>query len=74
MTMYDKRLIVSKTMRETAEEVAKSLGTKVFNTSIRKGVVVEEAFASFKGLLEYDKNANANVTIDYINFVNELGV
>ena len=72
MTMFDKRLIVSKTMRETAEEVAKALGTKVFNTSIRKGVVVEEAFTSFQSLIDYDKNKSSNVLQDYIDFTNEL--
>ncbi len=70
MTMFDKRLIVSKAMRETAEEVAKQLGTKVFDTTIRKGVVVEEAFASFKDLVSYSKDSN--VTKDYQSLVKEL--
>lgn len=72
MTMYDKRLLVGKAMLETANEIAKGIGTKVFETSIRKGVAVEEAFASFKGLIEYDKNSKP--ALDYVSFVQELGV
>jgi chromosome partitioning protein len=72
LVMYDKRSIVTRAMKETAEEVAKKIGTNVFDTCIRKGVAVEEALASFKGLIEYAPNSNP--AIDYINFVKELGV
>ena len=72
LVMFDKRAIVSRSMRETAENVAKNLGTRLFNTTIRKGVVVDEAFASFAGLLEYAPTSN--VALDYIDFVKELGV
>ncbi len=70
LVMYDKRGIVTRAMKETADEVAKKIGTKVFDTSIRKGIAIEESLASFKGIIEYAPNSNP--AIDYTDFVKEL--
>lgn len=72
LVMYDKRGIVTRAMKDAAEDVATKIGTKIFETSIRKGIAVEEAFASFKGLIEYAPNSNP--ALDYKAFVEELGV
>ncbi len=72
LVMYDKRGVVTRTIRDIAEDVADELGTKLFNTSIRKGIAIEEAWASFTGLIEYAPNSNP--AIDYVEFVKELGV
>ena len=72
LVMYDKRGVVTRTLRDIADDVAEELGTKVFNTTIRKGIAVEEAWASFKGLIEYAPKSNP--ALDYIEFVKELGV
>ena len=72
LVMYDKRGVVTRTLKEIAEDVAGELGTKVYDTTIRKGIAVEEAWASFKGLIEYAPNSNP--AIDYIALVEEMGV
>ncbi len=72
LVMYDKRGVVTRTIKDIAEDVAAELGTKVFKTSIRKGIAVEEAWASFMGLIEYAPTSNP--ALDYIAFVKELGV
>lgn len=72
LVMYDKRGVVTRTLKDIAEDVAGELGTKVFDVSIRKGIAVEEAWASFKGLMEYAPGSNP--AIDYVAFVDEMGV
>ena len=71
LTMYDGRTNASKSFLELAERIAADqLKTKVFETKIRRGVVIEEAAGVGKGLFEVA--AKSNPAIDYANFINEL--
>ena len=70
LVMFNSRLNVSKLMRETAEQIADKLGTRVFKTTIPKGVAVEEAYAMDKGLFQYAKNSRP--AIAYKWFAREL--
>lgn len=57
LVMFNERLKVSKLMKETAEQVAGKLGTKVFASTVPKGVAVEEAYAMYEGLFQYAKGS-----------------
>ena len=71
LTMYDGRTNASKSFLELAERIAADqLKTKVFNTKIRRGVIIEEAAGVGKGLFEVA--AKSNPAIDYANFIKEL--
>lgn len=71
LTMFDGRTNASKSFLELAERIAADqLKTKVFETKIRRGVVIEEAAGVGKGLFEVA--AKSNPAIDYANFIKEL--
>lgn len=71
LTMYDGRTNASKSFLELAERIAADqLKTKVFETKIRRGVIIEEAAGVGKGLFEVA--AKSNPAVDYANFIKEL--
>jgi chromosome partitioning protein len=70
LQMFNSRLNASKKMKETAEQIAKVLGTKVFNASIRKSVVMEEAFMMYQGIFQYAPKSRP--AQDYEAFMKEL--
>lgn len=70
LTKFNKRTILSREIRGTAELISKELSTDVFNTTIRASVAVMEAQTSQQNLFDYSsKNGAAK---DYMNLVNEL--
>ncbi len=72
LTRNNERLVLTKALTDMLTEMAEQMGSKVFETSIREGVVVREAMASQVGLFEYDPTMKNNVTKDYDKFVKEL--
>ena len=70
LTKYNSRTLLAREVKEMAEEIARSIGTSVFHTSIRPGVSVAEAPAH--GLSIYDYAPRSNPARDYKAFVNEL--
>lgn len=70
LTRYSPRAVLSKDVREMAEEMAANLGTKVYKATIREGIAVKEAQISRQSLFEYAPKAN--VTKDYENFIKEF--
>ena len=52
------------------EEIAKSMNTKVFETTIRESTKAREAQAVRETLIRYD--AKSTTAQDYSNFVDEL--
>lgn len=69
-TMYDPRSVISKEVMELAQQFAKSVNSKVFNTYIRRAVAVREAQANQQSLFRYAPKAK--VTEDYKQFIEEL--
>lgn len=61
---------LSQEIRGTAEMISKDLNIPVFNTFIRKSVLVSEAQTAQESVLSYAPKNNASV--DYRKFVNEL--
>lgn len=71
LTMFDARTNASKSFLELAERLAADqLKSKVFNSKIRRGVIVEEAAGLGKGIFEV--GAKSNPAVDYAAFINEL--
>lgn len=70
LTMFDARPLVTRKMREVAEQVAKEMGTKVFNTVIRRGKDIPEAYLFNEGPISY--NPQSNPAKDYMAFIEEL--
>ena len=70
LTRYNERTLVSRDMQGLTEQLAATLGAKVFRSTIREGVVVKEAQIAQKSL--YDYAPNAKVTSDYEAFPTEL--
>lgn len=69
ITRYNGRSILNKDLKEAIEERAKELGTKLYKTVIREGVIIKETQALreslFKGILK------SNPAKDYDSFINE---
>lgn len=70
LTRHSNRAILNKQMAELIKQVADSLGTKVFNTTIRDAIAVKEAQAKRQSIFTYAPKAK--VTEDYKAFINEL--
>lgn len=70
LTRFNKRVIISKDLKEVTEGMAAYMNTKVFNTTIREGVAIQESQTQQQSILTYAPRAA--VTKDYINFVNEI--
>lgn len=72
ITRNNERLVLTKSLMDMIEALAKQMGTKVFNAKIREGVAVREAAAQQMGLFSYDPKCRSAVTADYKNFILEL--
>lgn len=70
ITRYNGRAILSKQMRDSIEERAKELHTKVFITPIRECIAIKEAQALQSDIFTYAPKSNA--TEDYTAFIEEL--
>lgn len=70
LTRYNYRLVLTKDITSYMQQLASRLETKVFDRPIREGIAVKEAQISQKSLFEYAPKAN--VTADYIAFIDEL--
>ena len=70
ITRYAGRAILSKQMKESLQERAEELKTKVFNTPIRECIAIKEAQAMQRDIFTYAPKSNA--TEDYNAFIEEL--
>ena len=70
LTRYTPRTILSRDMTENIKGLAERLKTRVFRATIREAVNVREAQISQKSIFKFAPKAN--VTQDYLNFINEL--
>ena len=70
LTRHSPRSILSQEGTGLAEQIASSLGTKVFTTRIREGVAIKEAQMSQKDIFSWAPTAK--VTGDYKAFIEEL--
>ena len=68
--MDDKRTILSREVKNTLEEIAKQIGTKVFKTTIRRCISVKEAQTKRELLLNYKPDCTS--AKDYIKLVDEF--
>ncbi|MGD9569220.1 MAG: ParA family protein [Sedimentibacter sp.] len=70
LTKYNKRTILSREIKGTAELIAKELNTSIFNSTIRSSVAIMEAQTNQQDIYNYSpKNAAAQ---DYMELVEEL--
>lgn len=70
LVKFNPRTNLSKEVKESLEEIAKQLNTKLFQTQIRESTKAKEAQALRKSLISY--SPNSTTALDYIAFVNEL--
>lgn len=70
LTKYNGRTNLSREIKDNLEEIASSMDTKLFDTTIRESVKVREAQAMRKMLFDYAKNCSS--ALDYEDFVDEL--
>lgn len=70
LTRYSNRSILSREVKQLAEQLAERLGTSLFETAIREAIAVKEAQISQESLLKYAPKAK--VTEDYKAFTEEL--
>ena len=70
LTKYSPRAIINRQLKESLQEVAENLNTKVYQTAIREAVAIKEVqFLQSNIFTEYP---NANVTQDYTAFIKEF--
>lgn len=70
LVQYNPRSTLSKDMKESLEEFAEKLGTRVFTSYIRKNDKVKEAQCMRKDIFSYAPKSNA--AKDYDAFINEF--
>lgn len=70
LTQYEPRAILSKEVKGLASKFAESIGSKLFNATIRRSITVREAQATQQSLYSYAPQAK--VTADYTAFIEEL--
>ena len=70
LTMYSDRTNLEKSIRRQLEGTASRMNTKIFETTIREGVVIREAQVFKKSVL--DLAPKSKPCIDYTNFTKEL--
>lgn len=70
LTRYSPRSVLSRDVADLAGQLAQTIGTKLFKTTIREAIAVKEAQISQKSLYGYAPKAK--VTEDYTRFINEL--
>lgn len=73
ITRYNGHAIISREIRDSLEDIAKQLNTKLFKTPIRECTAIKEAKANRQDIFTYAPKSNA--AKDYENLINEvLGV
>lgn len=70
LTKFNKRTILAQEVKEMAENIAKQIGTIVFDTQIRASVSIAEAPAHGESIYEYSPNCNPS--LDYRDFIYEV--
>ena len=70
LTRYSDRAVLSRNVRQMAEEAAKIFDSVVFDTAIREAIAVKEAQISRASLYEWAPKSN--VAADYMAFVEEV--
>lgn len=70
LTRYSPRAVLNRQLAELVNQIAQSLGTRVFKTTIRDAVAIREAQATQQSIFTYAPRAK--VTADYIAFIDEL--
>ena len=70
LTKYNPRAVINKQLKESLEQVARKIGTRLYKTYIREAVAVKEIqFLQADIFTEYPE---ANVTKDYQAFIDEF--
>lgn len=69
LTKYSGRSILSRDLKESIEEQAATMGTKLYKTIIREGVAIREAQTQRINIFQYAPTSNP--AIDYNDFINE---
>lgn len=70
LVRYNGRTNLSKSLKETIDLIANRIGTKVFNSTIRNSVKIQEAQAQNMSIFDYAPKSN--VAEDYRNLINEI--
>lgn len=70
LTRYNGRSVLSRELYEAIKQLASSLGTKLFSTTIREAVSIKEAQINKKSIFDYAPKSN--VAEDYKAFINEI--
>ena len=70
LTRYSNRSILSRQMKDSLNDIAKQLGTKLYKTPIRECIAIKEAAASQCNIYDYAPSSNA--AADYKDFVKEF--
>ena len=70
LTKYNGRTILAREVSEMAENIARQIGTKVFQTQIRASVSVAEAPAHGESIFDYAPQSNPSQ--DYKKFVEKI--
>ncbi|MEF9984049.1 MAG: AAA family ATPase [Oscillospiraceae bacterium] len=70
LTKFNKRSVFSKQVLETAELIAQTLGTHIFETQIRPNITISEAQASQMDIMQYAPKST--IAMDYLQFTDEI--
>lgn len=69
-TMHENRTVFRRTITDQMKNLSERIDVPLFNTTIRKGIVVEECQSAHSNLFDYD--SKSKVAQDYMDFVEEV--
>lgn len=70
LTKFNGRTVLAREVKEMTENIARQMGTKVFETQIRNSVTVAEAPAHGESVFDYAPKSNPS--LDYRKFIEEI--
>ena len=70
LTMYEDRTLFRRGITKQMKELSERIQIPLFETTIRRGIAMEEAQSQRTNIFDYDRKSN--LARDYSNFVNEV--
>lgn len=70
LSRYDRRTILGRRIKETAAMVAEQIGTRIYNSTIRNSVAIQEAQTNQTSIFDYSPRSPA--VRDYMAFCGEI--
>ena len=70
LTRYNKRSVLTRQIKDVISDMAKNMGSKLYDTEIREAIAIKESQATKQDIFEYAPKSK--VANDYMKIVKEI--